>query len=179
MLRKCDDVKKLAKEKPPDGMTIVEQTYCLRQNKSRPILDAFHAWLKHHESEVMSKSFIGKAIGYAIEQGRYLRHYVDDGRPPINNNLIERDIRPFTIGRKNGMFSNAVAGVDASAVIYSLRLACRACDVEPYAYLQHVLTELPKRKAGDNVTDLLPFNYARYRNNDICEQPSLDANACH
>ncbi|MEJ7805118.1 MAG: transposase domain-containing protein [Telluria sp.] len=39
-------------------------------------------------------------------------------------------------------------------------LTCRACNVEPYAWLRHVLTELPKRKPGDDVTDLLPFNYA-------------------
>jgi transposase len=75
--------------------------------------------------------------------------------------LIERDIRPFTTGRKNWMFSNSVAGADASAVIYSLMLTCRACDVEPYTYLRHVLTELPKRMADDDVTDLLPFNFAK------------------
>jgi hypothetical protein len=38
-------------------------------------------------------------------------------------------------------------------------LTCRACDVEPYAYLRHVLTELPRRQPGDDVTDLLPFNF--------------------
>jgi hypothetical protein len=35
----------------------------------------------------------------------------------------------------------------------------RACDVEPYAYLRHALTELPRRQPGDDVTDLLPFNF--------------------
>jgi transposase len=59
------------------------------------------------------------------------------------------------------MFSNSVAGADASAITYSLLLTCRACDVEPYAYLCHVLTELPRRKTGDDVTDLLPFNFTK------------------
>ena len=58
------------------------------------------------------------------------------------------------------MFSATVAGAQASAVIYSLMLTCRACGVEPYAYLRHVLTELPRRAAGEDVSDLLPFNYA-------------------
>ena len=49
---------------------------------------------------------------------------------------------------------------DASAVIYSLMLTCRVCDVEPYAYLRHVLTELPKRQPGADVVDLLRFNFA-------------------
>jgi transposase len=68
-------------------------------------------------------------------------------------------IRPFTTGRKNWLFSATVAGANASAVIYSLMLTCRACGIEPYAYLRHVLTELPRRDEDDDVRDLLPFNY--------------------
>lgn len=73
--------------------------------------------------------------------------------------MTERDIRPFTTGRKAWLFSNSVAGADSSAVIYSLMLTCRACGVEPYAYLLHILTELPRRKPSDDVMDLLPFNF--------------------
>jgi transposase len=53
----------------------------------------------------MPESLIGKAIKYALGQWRYLIRYLDDGRAPIDNNLIERDIRPFTTGRTNWMFS--------------------------------------------------------------------------
>ena len=45
-------------------------------------------------------------------------------------------------------------------MVYSLMLTCRACGVEPYAYLLHVLTELPQRPPDADVTDLLPFRYA-------------------
>ena len=85
--------------------------------------------------------------------------YIDDGRFAIDNNLIERDIRPFTTGRKAWLFSNSIAGAEASAVIFSLMLTCRACNVKPYAYLRHVLIELPRRQPADDVTDLLPFNF--------------------
>lgn len=71
--------------------------------------------------------------------------------------MIEWEIRPFATARKAWLFSDSVP--DASAVIYSLILTCRACNVKHYAWLRHVLTELPKRQAGDDVTDLLPFNY--------------------
>ena len=57
------------------------------------------------------------------------------------------------------MFSDSVAGARASAVIYSIMLTCRACNVEPYAYLRHVLTELPQRPPDADITDLLPFNF--------------------
>ena len=151
---------KVRKKTPPDGRSLEEEIYRWRQEKSRPILDALHKWLVKNQAEVMPQSLIGKAISYAIGQWLYIYRYIDDGRAPIDNNLIERDIRPFTIGRKAWLFSNSVAGADASAVIYSLMLTCRACDVEPYAYLRHVLTELPRRQAGADVADLLPFNFA-------------------
>jgi len=147
------------KKAPPEGRSLVDEIYRWRQEKSRPILDVLHTWLTKNQAEVMPKSLIGKAISYALGQWIYIYRYIDDGRAPIDNNLIERDIRPFTIGRKAWLFSNSVAGADASAVIYSLMLTCRACGVEPYAYLRHVLTELPQRQAGADVADLLPFNF--------------------
>jgi hypothetical protein len=145
----------------PDGLTEIERIHQWRQEKSRPILDTFHAWLVKNQKEVMPQSLAGKAISYAIGQWLYIYRYIDDGRYAIDNNLIEREIRPFATARKAWLFSDSVPGADASAVIYSLMLTCRACDVEPYAWLHHVLTELPKRQAGTEVADLLPFNYAR------------------
>src|SRR5471032_2594976 len=94
-------------------------------------------------------------------QWTYLSRYVNDGRAPIDNNVIERDIRPFCTGRSSWMFSDTVAGAKASAMIYSLMLTCRACNVEPYAYLVRVLSELPQRALDADVTDLLPFNFSK------------------
>ncbi|KVP30570.1 hypothetical protein WJ88_12175 [Burkholderia ubonensis] len=59
------------------------------------------------------------------------------------------------------MFSDTVAGAKASAVVYSLLLTCRVCGVGPHAWLLHVLTELPQRAPDADISDLLPFNYAK------------------
>ena len=40
-------------------------------------------------------------------------------------------------------------------------LTCRACGIEPLAYLRHVLTELPQRGDTADISDLLPFNFAK------------------
>lgn len=173
-IAKLYHIEQLARGKPPDGMTVIEHAYRLRQVLSRPILDNLHAWLVKNKSAVMPQSLIGKAINYALGQWHYLYRYIDDGRFAIDNNLIERDIRPFTTGRKAWLFSNSVDSADASAVIYSLMLTCRACDVEPYAYLRHVLTELPRRQPGDDVTDLLPFNFSK---NQARYPPTTDRDA--
>jgi transposase len=161
LIAKLYHIEKLARGRPPDGLSVSEHAYRLRQVLSLPILDTLHAWLLRNQRQVLPQSLIGKAIEYTLGQWRYLCRYIDDGRYAIDNNLIERDIRPFATARRAWLFSQSTAGADASAVIYSLVLTCRACNVEPYAYLLHILTELPRRKPGDDVTDLLPFNYAK------------------
>ncbi|GAC1527065.1 MAG: hypothetical protein NVS2B16_35170 [Chloroflexota bacterium] len=159
LIGKLYQIEKAVRKKPPGDMSTVAYTAMLRDTKSRPVLDRLHAWLIKNQSEVLPESLIGKAIGYTLGQWQYLCRYVDDARAPIDNNLIERDIRPFTIGRKNWIFSDSVAGARASAIIYSIMLTCRACNVEPYRYLCHVLTELPQRAPDADVTDLLPFHF--------------------
>ncbi|MES2742477.1 MAG: transposase, partial [Pseudomonadota bacterium] len=161
LIGKLYRVEAQARQRPPDGMSTAEYTYQLRQKKSAPLLGALQAWLLRNEPAVMPHSLIGKAISYALGQWVYLCRYIDDGRAPIDNNLIERDIRPFAVGRKNWLFANSTAGAQASAAIYSLMLTCRACGVEPYAYLVHILTELPSRVPGGDVDDLLPFNFVK------------------
>jgi hypothetical protein len=80
---------------------------------------------------------------------------------PIDNNLLERDIRVFATGRKSWLFSDTVDGARASAVVYSLMLTCRACGVEPLAWLRHVLTELAQRVVDADIDDLMPFNFPK------------------
>lgn len=102
------------------------------------LLKAFKTWLDEQKPPVIPGSLLGKAIKYATNQWEYLSRYVVDGRVPVNNNLLERDVRPFSMGGRAWLFCNSVAGAKASATIYSLVLTCRACNVEPYAYLHHV-----------------------------------------
>lgn len=161
MIGRLYQIEALAKGQLPAGCSRADYTYALRQQHSVPVLAAFKIWLDEQATKVLPKSLLGEAITYTRNQWIYLVRYADDGTAPIDNNVIERDIRPFTTGRKNWLFSATVAGANASAVIYSLMLTCRACGVEPYAYLRHVLTEMPRRAEGDDVTDLLPFNYAK------------------
>ena len=79
----------------------------------------------------------------------------------VDTNLIENAIRPFVIGRKAWLFSDTPAGAEASARLYSLIETAKANRCEPYAYLCHVFTELPKAKTLAEVEALLPWNFAR------------------
>lgn len=154
------EVERLARQTPGEGETRADYTLRLRQQHSLPVLAAFKTWLDDLAPKVLPESFTGRAISYAQNQWDYLIRYTSNGLAPIDNNVLERDIRPFVTGRKSWLFSDTVAGAKASAVIYSLVLTCRACGVEPYAWLRHVLTELPLRRADDDIEGLMPFNFA-------------------
>lgn len=128
-------VEALAKADLPEGKMRVNYTYQLRQQHCVPLLEAFRKWLDEQAPQVLPESLLGKAISYTRNQWTYNSRYVSDGHAPVDNNVIERDIRPFCTGRSSWLFSDTVAGAKASAIVYSLMLTCRACNVEPYAYL--------------------------------------------
>jgi transposase len=156
------EIERLARQTPNQGETRADYTLRLRQHHSLPVLAAFKTWLDDWAPKVLPGSFTGKAISYAQNQWDYLIRYTSNGLAPIDNNVLERDIRPFVTGRKSWLFSDTVAGAKASAVIYSLVLTCRACSVEPYAWLRHVLTELPRRPPNADIIDLMPFNFGQH-----------------
>jgi transposase len=146
-------------EKPEDDETRDHYIRRFRHKHSAPVLNALKAWLDAIAPKVVPDTKLGDAVSYTLNQWDYLTRYTEDGRMPIDNNLLERDIRIFACGRKSWLFSDTVEGARASAVIYSLMLTCRACRVEPFAWLSHVLTELPKRRDETDIEDLLPFNF--------------------
>ncbi len=130
----------------------------LRQQKSKPILETFHEWLLESQEKVLPKSQLGKAINYTVNQCPKLLTYLEDGDISIDNNVTERDIRPFTTGRKNWMFSTSVEGAMASANLYSLVMTCRANNINPYYYFANLFKVLPTRSPQENITDLMPWN---------------------
>ena len=148
-------------ERPDDGEPQADYMRRFRQKHSVPVLNALKAWLDAIALKVVPDTKLGDAVSYTRNQWEYLTRYTDDGRMPIDNNLLERDIRIFATGRKSWLFSDTVDGAKASAVTYSLMLTCRACGVEPFAWLRHVLTELPQRPDNADIDDLLPFNFKK------------------
>ena len=60
-----------------------------------------------------------EAVKYAINQEKELKEFLNDGRIPLTNSKCERAIRPFAVHRKNWLFSDTTAGVDANAIYYS------------------------------------------------------------
>jgi len=138
-----------------------EERHAIRSSKTKPLLDKFKAWLDKSVIHVLPKSKLGVAINYCLNQWAKLERFTDDSRLNVDNNRAERSVRPFTVGRNNWLFSKSHNGARASATLYSLIETAKANDCEPYAYLEYLLREIPKLKAGDDPSHLLPWNMPR------------------
>lgn len=138
-------------EKPPN------ERHRIRQERSKPILVKLRSWLDASLGTVPPQSLTGKALGYLGKQWPKLVRYIEDGRLRIDTNLVENAIRPFVVGRKAWLFSDTVRGAEASANLYSLIETAKANGVEPYRYLRHVFTELPKATRLEEIEGLLPY----------------------
>lgn len=60
--------------------------------------------------------------------------YLEDGRCSFSNNPSENSIRPFTLGRKNWLFSNTPKGAEASAIVYTIVEMAKAYSLNVYKY---------------------------------------------
>jgi hypothetical protein len=125
---------------------------------AKPILDDLHTWLEKSLPAVPPSTLTGKALAYLHNQWPKLIGYLDDGRLAIDNNACERAIRPFVLGRRNWLFSDTPNGAHASANLYSIIETAKANGHEPYRYLRHLFTELPKVSSPEHLAALLPFN---------------------
>jgi transposase len=125
------------------------------------VLEQFKAWADKLHPKVAPSAKLGQALCYLLNHWPGLVRYCDQGHYDIDNNLAERAIRPFCIGRNNWKFADTQAGTQAgahaSAKLYSIVQTAKANGLEPYAYLKHLFTELPKAKTPDAIEALLPY----------------------
>ncbi|GAB3306481.1 hypothetical protein GCM10027428_00250 [Haliea atlantica] len=121
------------------------------------MLEQLRAWLDKSLPQVPPSTATGKALQYLHNEWSRLVAYLEDGRLEIDNNRAENAIRPFVLGRKNWLFSHSVAGVKASANLYSLIETAKANGLEPYAYLRHIYTQLPLAESVEAIEALLPL----------------------
>ena len=134
----------------------------MRQEISVPILEEFHAWLLQQRDQVLPKSPIAEAIGYALNNWTALCRYTEAGFLSIDNNVAEREMKRIAIGRKNWLFVGSDKGGQTAAVLYSYISTCHRLGIEPWAYLQDVLNRLPTLPK-ERLAELLPDRWQAAR----------------
>ena len=112
---------------------------------------------------ISQKSKLAEAIRYALSRWEGLTRFIDDGRIELDNNTVERSIRPIALNRKNALFAGSDGGAEHWATIASLIETCKLNDVDPLAYLTDVLTRIVNGHPNSDIDQLLPWAYRTSR----------------
>ncbi|MBS3998684.1 MAG: IS66 family transposase [Hydrogenophaga sp.] len=159
LIGKLYRVEVLAGEQGLDASALLQS----RQAHSVPVLQEIQALLLANLHAVLPGSLLGKALHYLSSQWVKLERFVTSGLYPIDNNGCENSIRPFVIGRRNWLFSDTVAGANASANLYSLLETCKVNGVDGYQYLRSLLVALPRARTVEDYEALLPWRRAELK----------------
>lgn len=135
----------------------------LRKEKAGPLLSAFHTWLTQKLMTVTPSGQVGKAVSYALSEWPKIIRYLEHADLTPDNNIAERSIRPFVVGRRNWLFSDTPRGAHASATWYSLVETAKLNGIEPYYYIRDILTRCPLIERGDEWEEFLPEQYKERR----------------
>jgi transposase len=127
----------------------------LRQEKSIPLLSSLKVWFDQLAVTALPKSPLGEAITYARNQWDALNVYVTNGALAIDNNVAERAVKPFAIGRKNWLFFGSDDGGRRLAILSSFTATCQQFGINPWTWLKDSLTRLPTTPT-DQLAELLP-----------------------
>ena len=92
---------------------------------------------------------------YAQNRKDTLMTYLEDGHCSFSNNLSENAIRPFTVGRKNWLFSATPKGATASALVYTMVEMAKANELNIYKYLKYLLEHRPSEAMSDEQLETL------------------------
>jgi transposase len=162
--RFVDIYKKLYKIEKEIKELPIQERYHRRQNDSRPILDAFFKLCREcqNDSTILPKSPLGQACAYALNNEAALRFYCTDGRLNIDNNVSERALRSFVLGRKNWLFFGSPEAGRKSAIVMTVLSSARRHGLNEFEYLVDVLYRLSDwNPKVDSMASLLPDRWVK------------------
>ena len=160
IIAKIYRVEKRLRKELHDHQITEEEFVDRRRKETIPHWRALNLWLKETVVAVPPQSTLGKALNHAIHEYSKLVRYLKYSYITPDNNVAERAIRPYVIGRKNWIFSDTPRGAHASATLYSLIETAKANKMNPQEYLYRVFERIPLIPDGDKraLEALLPWD---------------------
>ena len=132
-----------------------EQRCAHRLKHAPPVLDEIFAQVARLHAVMLPSEPLAVAVNYVLNQRQALCRFLDDGRLEVDNNTAENAVRPLALGRKNWLFAGSPRGGQATALFLGLMQSCKACNVNPWEYLNDVLRRIMSHPAG-RLRELLP-----------------------
>ena len=133
-----------------------------RQITVKPLVEAFFAWVKViQSSNRLPKGKTLEGINYCINQEEALKVFLNDGEVPLDNNVTEGALRSFCLHKHAWKLIDSIDGAKSSAIIYSITETAKANNLNPFRYLDHVLTVLKDHQDDTDysfIEKLLPWS---------------------
>ena len=129
----------------------------VRQDLSRPLVDAFFACLAAQAARISRKSDLGAALVYMLRRQDGFQLFLEDGHVDMDSNLVENAIRSPAMNRRNALFAGHDEGGRNWARFASLIGSCKMNGVEPYAYLRDLFTRLANGHLDKDIDALMPW----------------------
>ena len=141
----------------------IDERYSRRQNDSVPLLDKLFDLCREctNDAAILPKSRLGQACAYSLGNEAALRRYCTDGRLAIDNNVSERTLREFVVGRKNWLFFGSPEAARWSAIVMSVLSSARRHGLNEWEYLVDVLYRLSDLRSQGSMSDLLPDRWQK------------------
>ncbi len=137
-----------------------QQRLAAREQLTAPLWKELHVWLKLERSRVPDGGAIAAAIDYSLNSWTALTRHLEDGAVPIDNNFIERQIKPWAMGRKAWLFCGSEMAGQRAAIVMSLVQSAKLNGHDPWAYLRDVLERLPSHP-NSRIEELLPHRWQK------------------
>ncbi|GHT40262.1 hypothetical protein FACS189443_0340 [Planctomycetales bacterium] len=134
-----------------------------RQEESVPLLnELFDACREIQSAELfLPKSPLGQAVAYALKNETALRRYCTKSFLNIDNNVSERTLRAFVVGRKNWLFFGSEQAAKNSAVVMSVLSSARRHGLNEWEYLVDILYRLSDLNSESEWESLLPDRWVK------------------
>jgi hypothetical protein len=150
-----------------------------RQQRSKPVYEELKRWCETYMPLEPPGSRLYAAMRYLTNHYVALTRFLDDGRFPIDNGIVERNHRRPAVGRRNYLFAGSHAGAERAAIAYSICATCSLLGINPVEYLADVL---PKLARGDisiarDIPALAPAAWKAARVRTACAADAASA-AC-
>jgi hypothetical protein len=135
-----------------------------RKARSAPLMAALKTRLERALDVVSAKSPLAGAIRYSLNHWEGLTLFLEDGRIEIDNNTVERNMRPIALGRKNSLFAGNDGGAETWVILASLLNTAKLNDLDPFTWLNDVLEKMVSRQVKSHQLDqLLAWNWKAAR----------------
>jgi transposase len=90
--------------------------------------------------------------------------FLTDGRVEVDNNTVERTIRPISLGRRNSLFAGSAVGGGSWAILASLINSAKLHELDPQTYLADILERIVSGRTKVNALhELLPWEWKASR----------------